>query len=200
MFYKSIWNFEWRAAGYYQLAALDCLKGDFETALEHIEASLDTNRQNNKAYILKAIILKHQGNKEAAQSVFTELFKTDSLDQWAKFELANLNGNYEDFIQSSRNDAQTIIDIAFDYAEAGFYQEAIDVIELHHKNEIPDCAVPNPMAKSIMTEFVLAWLYNLKGETSMAKEILEKTKNCFLRLCFPFTYIRAISDGMGITS
>ncbi len=185
LFYKSIWNYEWRASGYYQLATLDCLKSDYETALEHIEASLDTNRQNNKAYILKAIILKHQGNKEAAQSVFNELFKTDSLDQWAKFELANLSGNFDDFIQSSRNDAQTIIDIAFDYAEAGFYQEAIDVIELHHKNEIPECAVPNPMAQSIMTEFVLAWLYNLKGDNTLAVEILNKTKAASYDYAFP---------------
>ena len=128
----------------YQLATLDCMKADYETALEHLEASLDTNRQNNKTSILKAIVLKHQGNNEAAQSVLTELFKTDALDQWAKFELANLSGNFDDFIQSSRNDAQTILDIAFDYAEAGFYEEAIAVIELHQQNEIPACAVPNP--------------------------------------------------------
>nr|WP_319269238.1 DUF5107 domain-containing protein [uncultured Draconibacterium sp.] len=185
LFYKSTWNFEWRSSAYYQLATLDCLNTDYETALEHLEASLDTNRQNNKAYILNAVILKNQGDKDAAKNVLAELFKTDALDQWAKFELATLSGDYTDFIASSRNDAQTIIDIAFDYAEAGFYQEAIAVIELHHKNEVPECVVPNPMAKAVMTEFVLAWLYELNGDNSKAVEILEKTKSASYDYVFP---------------
>ena len=185
VFYKSTWNFEWRSAAYYQLATLDCLKSDYETALEHLEASLDTNRQNNKAYILKAVILKNQGKKEAAKNVLAELFKTDALDQWASFEMATLSGSYDEFIESSRNDAQTIIDIAFDYAEAGFYQEAIGVIELHHKNEIPECAVPNPMAKSIMTEFVLAWLYELSSDPTKTGQILEKVKTASCDYVFP---------------
>jgi len=185
LFYKSTWNFEWRSSAYYQLATLDCLKLDYETALEHLEASLDTNRQNNKAVILKAVILKNQGEKAAAQIILDELFKTDALDQWANFERANLSGNFNVFIESSRNDAQTIIDIAFDYAEAGFYAEAIDVIELHHKNEIPECAVPNPMAKAMMTEFVLAWLYELNGNSAVAGEILNKTKSASCDYVFP---------------
>jgi tetratricopeptide (TPR) repeat protein len=185
LFYKAIWNFEWRSAAYYQLATLDCLKSDYETALEHLELSLDTNRQNNKAYILKAVILKRQNDYEAAKETLAGLFKTDPLDQWATFELAILTGDYSDFIKSSRNDAQTVIDIAFDYAEAGFYAEAIDLIELHHNSEIPECAVPNPMAKSLMTEFVLAWLYEMKGNISASSEILNKTKSASYDYLFP---------------
>jgi tetratricopeptide (TPR) repeat protein len=185
LFYKAIWNFEWRSAAYYQLATLNCLKSDYETALEHLESSLDTNRQNNKAYILKAVILKRQNDYEAAKETLAGLFKTDPLDQWATFELAILTGDYSDFIKSSRNDAQTVIDIAFDYAEAGFYLEAIDLIELHHNSEIPECSVPNPMAKSIMTEFVLAWLYEMKGDISASSEILNKTKSASYDYFFP---------------
>jgi tetratricopeptide (TPR) repeat protein len=185
LFYKAIWNFEWRSAAYYQLAALDCVNNDFETALEHLESSLDTNRQNNKAQILKAVVLKHQNKKGAAKETLAELFKTDALDQWAKFELANLIGDYNDFIQSSRNDAQTIIDIAFDYAEAGFYSEAIGLIELHHENEIPECVVPNPMAKAVMTEFVLAWLYEMNGNSSASSEVLSQIKTASYDYLFP---------------
>ncbi|MCG6189544.1 DUF5107 domain-containing protein [Maribellus maritimus] len=185
LFYKSTWNFEWRSAAYYQLATLDCLKSDYETALEHLEASIDTNRQHSKAYILKAVILKNQGSTAAARSILDKFLKVDSLDQWAKFELATLTGDYAGFIQSSRNDAQTVIDITFDYAEAGFYQEAIAITELHLKNEIPDCAVPNPMAKATITEFILAWLYELKGDNTKAIEILENTKSASYDYVFP---------------
>lgn len=185
LFYKAIWNFEWRSAAFYQLATLDCIKSDFETALEHLELTLDTNRQNNKALILKAVILKRQNSKGAAKETLAGLFKTDSLDQWAKFELANLTGDYNDFINSSRNDAQTVIDVAFDYAEAGFYAEAIDLIQCHHKNEIPECAVPNPMAKAVMTGFILAWLYEMNGDISTSSEIYNKTKTASYDYFFP---------------
>lgn len=185
LFYKSIWNYAWRSAAYYQLAALDCRKSDFETALEHLEASLDTNRQNNKAIILKAVIMKKMGQTAQAKEVLTELFKADPLDQWAKFEIANLLGNYDEFIDSSRNDAQTIIDIAFDYAEAGFYTEAIDLINLHQNNEIPSCAVPNPMGKSVMTHFVMAWLLCLSGQTEKSAEILKTTSGLSPDYFFP---------------
>ncbi len=185
LFYKATWNFEWRAAAYYQLAALDCLKADYETALEHLESSLDTNRQNNKAYILKAVVLKNQGKKEAALNVLAELAKTDNLDQWAKFEMATISGSFDEFVKSSRNDAQTVIDIAFDYAEAGFYNEAIAVIELHGNNEIPACAVPNPMAKSVMTKFILAWLYAKIGDSSKSAELLKMTKSASYDYVFP---------------
>lgn len=185
MFYKASWNFEWRSASFYHLALLDCLKLDYDKALEHLEASLDTNRQNNKAVILKSIILKRQNKKEAAKETLAALFKADPLDQWANFEVANLSGNYDDFIQSSRNDAQTIIDIAFDYAEAGFYPEAINLVELHHNNKIPECAVPNPMGQSAMTQFILAWLYELNGDRSTSSEILDKTKIASYDYLFP---------------
>ncbi|WP_430934880.1 DUF5107 domain-containing protein [Saccharicrinis sp. 156] len=185
LFYKATWNFEWRSASYYQLATIDCMNNDYDTALEHLEESLNTNRQNNKAIILKAVIQKRQDKKALAQETLKALFKTDALDQWAKFEAANLSGNYDDFIQSSRNDAQTIIDIAFDYAEAGFYKEAIDLIELHHKNEIPKCVVPNPMGKSVMTQFVLAWLYDKAGDESNCTKVLSKAKDASYDYFFP---------------
>jgi tetratricopeptide (TPR) repeat protein len=39
-FYKAVWNHAWQAAGYYALAEIDCARGDFAAALEHLERSL----------------------------------------------------------------------------------------------------------------------------------------------------------------
>jgi tetratricopeptide (TPR) repeat protein len=185
LFYKATWNFEWRSAAYYQLALLNCKNRNFARALEQLEASLDTNRQNNKAFILKAIIKKRQGEKAIAEYILKDLLKTDPLDQWARFELEGLSGNYEDFLNSSRNDAQTVIDIAFDYAEADFNEEAVQLIELHHQNEIPECAVPNPMGRSAMTKFILAWLYERVGEKEKSVKILAEAASSSKDYFFP---------------
>lgn len=186
LLYKATWDFSWRAAAYYRLATLDCIKNDYSSALGHIEASLDTNRQNNKAIILKAIILKRTGRKDESIDILDQLYKIDPLDQWAEFERATLTGDYTTFIRSSRNDAQTVLDIVFDYAEAGFYQEAIELIDLHHSNIIHQSAVQNPMSSSVMTQFTLAWLCDKNRETTRSREILEKiAKNPSYDYLFP---------------
>ncbi|NND08788.1 MAG: DUF5107 domain-containing protein [Saprospiraceae bacterium] len=185
LFYKATWNFEWRSAAYFQLAALDCINADFPLAMQHLEASLDTNRQNNKAIILKAIIQKRLGKPEIATNTIDDLLLNDSLDQWAKCEQANLSGNFRGFLTASRNDGQTIINVAFDYAEAGLYDEAINLIELHQDHKTPSCAVPNPMAKSMMTQFILAWLYGLNNNLEKSNDILNNTSTGSYDYLFP---------------
>ena len=37
LFYKATWNYEWRAAAYYELACIDARNGEYETALNHLE-------------------------------------------------------------------------------------------------------------------------------------------------------------------
>ena len=173
LLYKATWNYAWRAPAYYLLANIDCVNGDLRAALAHIETSLDTNRQNNKAIILKAIVKKHMGAKKESGEILKDLLKTDPLDQWAKYELCSLNGDLEDFLNSSRNDAQTIIDVVFDYSDAGFYREGIQLMELHLAHKSEKCSVPNPMKESAMTWLILAWLYDKVGDKKKMEEMLD---------------------------
>lgn len=151
-FYKATWSYEWRAAAYFELATLDCRKGEFWRALTHLESSLDTNRQNNKAHILKSLALRKIGEDDG--SVLADLLSTDPLDHWAR----HASGDIEGFLQRSRNDAQTVLDVVYDYVDAGFHTEAIDLLELHHRHETEKAAVPNPLRRCQMTHYALAWL------------------------------------------
>jgi tetratricopeptide (TPR) repeat protein len=150
--YKSTWDYTWRAPAYYELAMLDCRRRDWVKALEHCEASLDTNRQNNKAMILKALVRKRLGR--ACSGVLEDVLSVDPLDHWARWERGDVNG----FLEKSRNDAQTVLDIVYDYADAGFRDEAVQLLEWHHAHDGVDMAVPHPLKKTQMTHYVLAWL------------------------------------------
>jgi tetratricopeptide (TPR) repeat protein len=187
LFYKATWNYEWRSGGYYQLATLDCRNGDFDRALGHLEASLDTNRQNNKARVLQALALASlpasDGGK--ARSVLNELLDADPLDHWARHVLTSVTGEgLEAFFERSRNDAQTILDLAFDYAEAGFFRRAIELIETHHARPTPACAVPNPLARTSTTAYALAWLKHAAGADDAAAA-LETARAGSPDHCFP---------------
>jgi tetratricopeptide (TPR) repeat protein len=177
-FYKSAWNYEWRAAAYYELAQLDCCRGDYAQALEHLEAALDTNRQNNKAQVLKAVILRKTGQDPSP--VLKALLSVDPLDHWARFE----QGDTATFLEKSRNDAQTVLDIAYDYADAGFFDDAIKLLELHHANGITPVAVPNPLEKSQLTHYALAWLQDRAG-MGEAFQTLEKARAMTPDYLFP---------------
>ena len=170
--YKSTWSYAWRAAAYYELAMLDCRKGDFETALEHCESALDTNRQNNKAQVLKALILKQLG-RDGSQ-VLAELLVIDPLDHWARYA----SGDVEGFLAKSRNDAQTVLDVVYEYADAGFRAKAIELLELHHASEVATVSVPNPLEKSQLTHYALAWLQG-------SSETLDQARALSSDYCFP---------------
>lgn len=158
LFHKAVWNYEWRSASYYQLATLNCAKGDFRTALKHLDDALSTNRDHNEARVLTALVQRRLGQDAAALETLAEALALDPLDQWAQHVLSLLDGDSQPFLDSCRNDAQTVLDLVFDYADAGFHAEALELLELHHARPTAPSAVPNPMGRSKMTHYVKAWL------------------------------------------
>jgi len=125
-FYKAAWNHAWQAAAYYALATIDCLRGDHEAALEHLDQSLRTNADNLKARDLETTILRHQGRTEAAIASAERTLALDPLDLQARHELALLRpGRGGEF----NGTPQTCLDLVFDYASAGFVADAEHLIE-----------------------------------------------------------------------
>ncbi len=168
LFYKSTWNYEWRGAAYYEIAALDCRRADFAGALAHLDAALDANRQNNKARVLRAIALRQLGRNAEAQRELAALLAVDPLDHWARHEAALLANDFATFLELSRNDAQTILDLAFDYADAGLFAEAIALLERHHAHPVAAVAVPNPLQRTPSTHYALTWLHAQRGDAAAA--------------------------------
>lgn len=184
-FYKATWNYAWRAAAYYELACLDLRRGDAATALQHVEQSLETNVTNNKACVLKAISLRTLGRAEEASTVLAALLAEDPLDHWALAEQARLTGGTAELGVASRNDAQTALDVAFDYADCGCWVEAIALIEAHHRSHGIPVSVPNPLGRSLMTHYTLAWLQAASGDADTATASIMEARAQSPDYCFP---------------
>ncbi|MBI5691344.1 MAG: DUF5107 domain-containing protein [Verrucomicrobia bacterium] len=163
LFYKATWDYAWRAPAYLELANLDGRRGDWSRALAHLDASLDTNRLNNRALVLRAVVLRRLGRAPEAAAALAALRAVDPLDPWAHAEAATTTDDWEAFLALTRNDAQTILDVVFDYAEAGLLAEALAVLERHHAAPVVPVAVPNPQARSAGTRYALAWLQAQAG-------------------------------------
>ncbi len=185
LLYKASWNYAWRAAAYYELACLDIRRAHFETALDHLELSLETNATNNKALVAKAICLRKSGRDQAALEVLKHLLAVDPLDHWAQLEQALCQGRAAALPPSSRNDAQTALDVAFDYSDCGCFTEAAAVLDQHHRNEVRPVQVPNPLERTAMTHYALAWALTCCGEAAQADKVIATARKLSADYFFP---------------
>ncbi len=126
--YRAAWNYTHRSAAMFELACLDCKKGDFKAALEKIDESLGLNKGHTKAQNLKAAILRHLGC-DCAKVLAAENAKDDLLDLFAMVE----NSHYVDnsaSLEQFRLKAENLIDVAIDYMRAGLYEDALYTLDL----------------------------------------------------------------------
>jgi tetratricopeptide (TPR) repeat protein len=126
-FYKATWNQAWAGASYHALAELDCIRHDWNIALDHVERSLRFDADNLRARNLKTLILRQFDRCAEAVSLLQDTLQLDPLDWWAR-HLAGKPINC---------DLQTCLDISHDYSRAGFYAEAIELLSSVAQNSEP---------------------------------------------------------------
>ncbi len=175
-FNKATWNFEWRSAAHYELACLAAAEGDLSKARHHVGQCLRTNADNNKGRVLRALLDRTEGLKAEAREGLESLLAEDPLDHWALHALGDSTGDLTTFLHRSRNDAQTILDLAFDYLQAGFSAEAFRLLEYHHEHATTGAPVPNPLRRSLSTRYLQAWLLQQMGEENAATAVLGDVK------------------------
>lgn len=183
--FKATWDGAWSAAAHYQLAAIDALKGGYAAALEHLDATLARNAGHNQARVLRAALLRRLRKGAPARKALAGLLETDPLDHWARCEEARHSGDYSKFLSLSRNDAQTILDLVFDYAWAGLWTEALELLRLHTANPVTEAPMPNPLARTAMSAYVLAWLQARSGDAAAAALALAEARKQASDYFFP---------------
>ncbi len=151
-FYKATWNQAWAGAGYHALAEIDCAQKDWAAALEHLNRSLRFDVENLRARNLKVMVLRELGEATRAALLLKDTLQLDRLDWWAR----HLN------LEKPGCDLQAQLDLAHDYARAGFIREAIELLEgaAATVRDLPDQswgALP-------MVYYTLGWLWERLGD------------------------------------
>ena len=132
-FFKAVWTAAEQETGYYHIACIDCTRGEYVLALEHIERSLVKNWHNLKARALKGMILDSLGRYDEAEDWYEENLKLDAFDYVSRIE----SGDVEGALTLMNGRASSFIECALDYSEAGYYTKAISILER--------CPQPTPM-------------------------------------------------------
>jgi tetratricopeptide (TPR) repeat protein len=189
-FYKAIWSYAWQAAGYYALAEIDSLRGDVATALEHVNRSLVTNAMNMKARNLKATLLRHLGRLDEAAALCCETVGLDPLDLWSRNEVilqsrakgsTAAQGQLAELVDLMHipdplSEIQAYLDMAFDYANAGFWDEATDVLS----------RIVGPDATAFPTVlYALGYFAHRQGREADARALYRRASAQSTDYCFP---------------
>jgi len=184
--YQSSWDYAWHTAAYYQLAEMDCLRGDYETALDHVNRSLVTNTDNIRALNLKGLILRKKGAATEARAWFETVLEKTKINYMAMNELIALNtatGNRAKadadlHILSGwmRDDVIAYLEFATEYMSAGAYAEASEVLG---RMETKGNTFP-------MLYYFLGYLREIQGDKDKALAYYMKANTMPSDYCFPF--------------
>lgn len=135
-FFKATWTNEQQEMSFYFLAAIASRKKEYPLALELIEKGLVKNSHNIKARGLKAAILRKMGETEKAKKWIAESLQIDHFDYVSSYEEILLKATdeqknrKENLKAQMRNFHQNFIQAAIDYMEGGFYQEALEILDI----------------------------------------------------------------------
>lgn len=130
--YRAAWNYPHRSAAMYELACIDCRRGDYAIALEHLDESIGLNKGHTKAHNLKTAIARKIGCECAKQSA-TDGINDDKLDLFALIEYSHFE-DVSDKIAQFALKSENMLDVARDYMKAGLYEDALYTLKLADSN------------------------------------------------------------------
>ena len=180
-FYKSVWNAAWMENGYFQLARLEAQNDQWEAALEVIDRSLIRNGHNHKARQLKVSILRHLGKKEEAIVLCEDSLKLDHFNfslYFEKYLLENNEATLSKLKELIRGNIHNYIEFALDYAWAGMYTEAIQLINLGIQEQNNDEVYP-------LAFYYKAWFQHKSDDLKAATQTLQEAAAACPDYCFP---------------
>jgi tetratricopeptide (TPR) repeat protein len=172
-FYKATWNQPWASAAFHTLAELDCIQRNWSGALEHLESSLRFNVENTRARNLKVMVLRQLGAKDEAAALLQQTLSFDPLDWWARW----LAG------KPLECDLQVGLDLAHDLGKAGFYGDAIALLQniSPASRDLPD----QSLGAEPLAGYTLAWLHHKAGDNAEAAVCLAQATRLPPDYCNP---------------
>ena len=172
-FYKATWNQAWAATGFHALAEIDCAQSRWGIARAHLDQSLRFDTDNLRARNLKVMVLRRLGKSADAAILLAATLQLDPLDWWAR----HLSG------EKPGCDLQTQLDLAHDYARAGFYAEAADLLShaATTARDLPD----QSLGAWPLVHYTLGWLQQKLGNPKAAMPQFRQAAKLPPDYCFP---------------
>ncbi len=183
-FYKACWNDAWQHSGFLSLARIAAAEQRNEDALELADRSLVRNYHSCTTRHIKATLLRKLQQKDSCIAFIQESMHIDPFNVGCLFEhyllLKYSNGDnapvLAQFKTLMRGALQNYLELALDYAHAGWFEEASMVLSVftEGKREI-----------SPLVYYYQGWFAQKSGDTANALELYRQADKAKPDLCFP---------------
>jgi tetratricopeptide (TPR) repeat protein len=125
---KSCWNQPCRDRANFELARIATRRGNLQEAIELCKRCLRHNAKHAQARHLE-YYLRSRLNENGSSDSQVAQNDVNPFCFGILFEQAIANGDFSKFDQLSRNDENTAIEIAIDYAACGAYDRVVEVLQ-----------------------------------------------------------------------
>ncbi len=207
-FSRATWSQAFCSAASYHLAQIACLQGDHKTALTHLDRSIATNTWNCSALNLKVAVLRRLGRLEAAAVQIEEVLRSSPLNLWAWHErllVHRARGDGRKAAHARQSlltrrwpgsapadgprpweeaaawlEAQSFLEVAGSYIQAGLWSEAIGILSVLTEPEGGE-ANTYPMCC-----YYLGYCHDRAGRVGEALDWYRRAAKMPHAYCFPF--------------
>lgn len=178
-FFKSAWDATWKDPAYFSIAQIDCIKGNWNLAMEHIEQSLIRNWHNHKARQLKASILRKTERTDEALLWVENSLKIDRFNIGCLFEKWFITKDKylrTEIVELLQGNEHSYIEYALDFGTVGLYNEAIELLTW---------AIGTKAGNYPLIHYALGFFYADNNDLEKAKEAYKTAFNVSADRCFP---------------
>ena len=168
-FFKAAWSAETAGAAYFQLACISVKRGSLKQALQFADECLLRGWHDMKARSLKASILAHLENENAAYLCFLE--ESLAIDP-LYLSLLYRSEDKTAFDRATGSRIDEYLNTAYEFIEFGFWQDAADALSA--------CPAEHPMKY-----YAKAYAEGKLQQAEAARACAEKAETLSTDLCFP---------------
>ncbi|MCM2372603.1 DUF5107 domain-containing protein [Aporhodopirellula aestuarii] len=124
-FYKATWNAAWASPSFFELARLAAIRGKRSEAIQFCKRCLDNNANHSQASHL--LVCLQRGTAAQSELIDRELAR-NPFNFGVLFEQAIVRDDYSPYEVATRDEPNTIIETAIDYAAFGDFETAAAVL------------------------------------------------------------------------
>lgn len=143
-FYKATWNDAWQHSGFLMLARIAAKQQRYESGLAHINKALIRNYHSHTGRHVKAALLRKLNRPQEALQLIEESIAIDPFNNGCWFERHLIHKQLGDQTAATsalqqvqrlmRNGRNNYLELSLDYAHAGLYAEAGELLSLFINN------------------------------------------------------------------
>jgi len=202
LLYRATWNESWSSPSYCLIARIDCIRGEYCTGLEHAGRAVRANYYNLEAQQLQAILLRKTGRKQEALEALEGILEQDPLNYVAHYEMQVLEGNRTGRPVSGllRNEADSYLELASRYMQAGMHEDAITILEKagEMKAGVVAGTSGGDPGTSPMISYYTGYCCHKLGDMEKMADQYRKGNDLPVDYCFPYGIVseRVLQDAI----